>query len=348
MRQALNALPGNLRNRKTLILIAAIFTIAVVGCRGGGASPSASDQVIPVIPPTVPEAACINTTQPDDAPHFADLDFSLLQASIDGLRFYDVVPGIGISPDVADAVTVEYTGWFEDGCMFDTSYTNPNDVTFPLINVIPGWREGIAAMQIGGTRVIEISPELAYGEIGFPPTIPPNTTLIFHVILISRITIAEAQATLEVTRAAATVQAGVAAATAAAANCINDSQPAGAPTFDEIDTSRFALLAPGLRFYEIEHGTGDIPDVTDTVSVEYTGWLDNGCMFDTSYTDEGPITFPLTGVIRGWQDSLATMEVGGTWVVEISPDLGYGEFGFPPTIPGNATLIFHINLISKE
>jgi FKBP-type peptidyl-prolyl cis-trans isomerase len=341
MRQALNSLSGILLDRRTLIVMAAVVTIAVVGCRGGGSNPSEADHELPRIDPTVSASECVNEAQPEDAPQFEDIDHSRFEALEDGLRFYDVVPGTGVKPELIDAVSVELTGWLEDGCMFDTSFTDPQPVILPLINLIPGWRQGIAAMNVGGTRVLEIAPELAFGAVGAPPGIPPNATLILYVELIGKITIEQAQAT-------ATAEAAGVQATSVAANCVNDSQPDVAPTFDDIDMSRFEPLVDGVRFYEIEPGTGVGPDLSEIVSVEYTGWLLDGCMFDSSYRDEGPIVFPLANVIPGWQQGLSAMKAGGTWVIEIVPDLAYGESGAPPSIPANATLIFHVNLIKIE
>ncbi|MDA0232267.1 MAG: FKBP-type peptidyl-prolyl cis-trans isomerase [Chloroflexi bacterium] len=364
MRHAFNSLPSifpdwlNWGDRRALLLIMAAVSIAAVACRGGGSNPSPEDQGLQIIQPTVSASECVNNIQPEGAPRFEDIDFSRFEAAVEGLRFYEVEAGTGDTPELIDAVSVEYTGWLVDGCMFDTSYPNPAPFTFPLINVIPGWQQAFSRMREGAVQVIEIGPELAYGEFGFLPRIPPNATLIFHVNLISRITIAEAEATLEAEIAVATAEAVSASETAIAGgadptqvalgpNCVNQTQPEGAPAFADIDVSRFETLVAGLRFYEIEPGTGDNPSLSDSVSVEYTGWLEDGCMFDTSYPTPGPITFPLANVIAGWQQGLSAMKVGGTWVVEISPELGYGERGSPPVIPGGATLIFHVNLIGK-
>jgi peptidylprolyl isomerase len=339
-------------------LILAAAMIAAVACRGGGSNPSAGDQVLPVIQPTVSDSNCLNTRQPDGAPQFADIDFDRFTAAGDGLRFYDIVEGTGDSPAAFDAVTAEYAGWLDDGCMFDSSFLNGQPATFPLINVIPGWQQTFVSMQVGGTRVVEIPPALAYEEVGLVGVIPPNATLYFYVNLVDNITLEDAQATVtagnaEATATAESVEAtivaggGVVPTASLPTSCVNSRQPAGAPTFDQIDPSRFEPLANGLRYYEIEAGSGDSPSLTDTVSVEYTGWTDNGCMFDTSYPDDGPISFPLSAVISGWQQGLSEMKVGSTWVLEISPDLGYGDRGSAPNIPPGATLIFHVNLIGK-
>lgn len=216
MQFAFNALPGVLRDRRTFILILAVTTIAVVACRGSGSNPSASDQDLPVIDVTVSPAECINNVQPEGAPTFDEIDFDRLQPQQEGLRVYEIEAGTGDTPSIADAVSVEYTGWLENGCMFDTSYPNEGPTTFPLLNVIRGWQQGFSTMQEGGSRVLEIGPDLAYGSTGFLPRIPPNATLIFHVTLINKITIAEAQATVQAEIATATAEAEVVATEVAA------------------------------------------------------------------------------------------------------------------------------------
>ncbi len=365
MRNVLEALPrlspgpfmGLFQDRRSLLLIFTVVTIAVIACgRDTSSAPSAGDQDLPVISVTPQQSQCINHIQPDGAPTFEQIEQDRFEAQADGLRFYDIEVGTGDTPTLADAVSIEYTGWLDNGCMFDTSYPNAEPANFPLLNLIRGWQQSFATMQEGGTRVVEISPDLGYGPTGFPPRIPPNSTLIFHINLINRITIAEAQATVESERAAATAEAADARATIVAggipdslpSSCQNSQQPDDAPAFGDIDFDRLETLVEGVRIYDIKTGSGDSPALTDDVAVEYTGWLETGCIFDTSYPDEGPITFPLSNVIEGWQEGLSTMQPGGIRVIEIQPELAYGARGSGAAIPPNATIIFHVELIGDE
>ena len=80
----------------------------------------------------------------------------------------------------------------------------------------------------------------------------------------------------------------------------------------------------------------------------YTGWLTDGTKFDSSLDRGQPIEFPLTGVIRGWQDGIPGMKPGGVRRLLIPPALGYGMRGAPGAIPPNATLVFEVELLDAR
>jgi FKBP-type peptidyl-prolyl cis-trans isomerase len=117
------------------------------------------------------------------------------------------------------------------------------------------------------------------------------------------------------------------------------SQPA-APAGQEITT------ASGLKYQDLVIGTGAEATVGRTVRVHYTGWLLDGTQVDSSVGGQ-PIEFPLgtPGIIRGWNEGLTGMKVGGKRKLTIPPDLGYGAEGRPPRVPPNATLIFDVELV---
>jgi FKBP-type peptidyl-prolyl cis-trans isomerase FkpA len=105
--------------------------------------------------------------------------------------------------------------------------------------------------------------------------------------------------------------------------------------------------ASGLQFIDIEVGDGASPQKGQTVVVHYTGWLADGTKFDSSVDRGQPFSFVIgTGkVIKGWDEGVATMKVGGKRRLIIPPELGYGAGGYPGVIPGNAQLIFDVELI---
>jgi len=101
----------------------------------------------------------------------------------------------------------------------------------------------------------------------------------------------------------------------------------------------------GLQSEVLRPGTGASPKPTDQVEVHYTGWLLHGVKFDSSRDRGESITFPLNGVIAGWTEGVGLMKVGERRILVIPPQLGYGPRGAPPRIPGNAPLIFEVELL---
>ena len=98
----------------------------------------------------------------------------------------------------------------------------------------------------------------------------------------------------------------------------------------------------------IKEGTGAKPKATDQVKVHYVGTLTNGSKFDSSRDRGEGFTFRLGAgmVIKGWDQGVAGMKVGGLRKLTIPPHLGYGVRGYPPVIPANSTLVFEVELLS--
>ena len=105
-------------------------------------------------------------------------------------------------------------------------------------------------------------------------------------------------------------------------------------------------LESGLQYIVTQEGTGAIPSLTDEVETHYRGTLIDGSVFDSSYDRGEPITFPVTGVIKGWTEALLLMKEGAKWKLFIPSDLAYGSGGAGGVIPPNTALIFDIELIS--
>lgn len=107
-------------------------------------------------------------------------------------------------------------------------------------------------------------------------------------------------------------------------------------------------LADGLQYKVLREGKGASPTVNDTVVVNYEGKLMNGQVFDSSYKRGEPASFPLNGVVKGWQEALTLMKPGAMWMIYLPPELAYGKQGVPGLIGPNETLIFKVELLNVK
>lgn len=112
-------------------------------------------------------------------------------------------------------------------------------------------------------------------------------------------------------------------------------------------TGQPTTTASGLQYWDIVVGTGATAAPGNTVKVHYSGFLTNGTKFDSSRDRGEPFSFPLGAgqVIKGWDEGVAGMKVGGQRQLRIPPQLGYGAAGAGGVIPPNATLIFDVELL---
>lgn len=108
--------------------------------------------------------------------------------------------------------------------------------------------------------------------------------------------------------------------------------------------------ASGLKYTDLKVGDGASPAPGQICVMHYTGWLTDGKKFDSSLDRGQPFEFPIGQgrVIRGWDEGVATMKIGGKRKLVIPPDLGYGDRGAGGVIPGGATLIFEVELLGLK
>jgi peptidylprolyl isomerase len=142
------------------------------------------------------------------------------------------------------------------------------------------------------------------------------------------------------------------AAAVALAPAIGQEQKPAPEQKTEKSETKMHTNPSGLQWTDIKEGTGETPKTGQIVVVDYTGWLfengQKGKKFDSSVDRGQPIEFPIGQgrVIKGWDEGVGSMKVGGKRTLIIPPDIAYGARGRAPVIPPNATLIFDVELIA--
>ena len=129
------------------------------------------------------------------------------------------------------------------------------------------------------------------------------------------------------------------------AACLAGSFATAQPTEKKVITTN-----SGLKYIDEKVGDGALAKAGDQVSVHYTGRLKDGTKFDSSVDRGQPFDFPLGAgrVIKGWDQGVAGMKVGGKRKLTVPPSLGYGARGSPPVIPPNSTLLFEVELLDVK
>lgn len=230
-----------------------------------------------------------------------------------GLEVTFIEQGSGTKAAPGKIVTVHYTGYFENGDIFDSSVERGEPIEFPLGKgmVIPGWEEGIGLLRVGDKAKLFIPYQLAYGESGRGP-IPAKSNLIFDVELIEVREIPQVKAF-------------------------------------NIENKEVITTESGLQYIVVEAGKGKQAEAGRVATVHYTGYLTDGEMFDSSVQRGQTFKFILGQgqVIQGWDEGVQLMSEGSKFRFIIPSDLGYGNREIGP-IPAGSTLIFDVELIKVD
>ncbi len=263
------------------------------------------------IPPNSKLVLEIELLEVKDPPIPAAFEEGDLTTTESGLQFLDLADGSGAEALEKYSVSTAYTLWLktENGYQYIGASEEGQPVQFVLGSgnaPFAGWEEGVRGMKVGGRRLLIVPPALGLGDTPYND-IPANSTLVLEIDLLAA------------------------------------SEPR-LPT--QVDPAKLVTTASGLKYADLQEGSGASPQKGQTVVVHYTGWLEDGTIFDSSLDRSDPIrfTFGTGAVIAGWDEGLATMKVGGKRQLIIPPALGYGDSG-QGSIPGGATLIFEVELL---
>lgn len=223
-----------------------------------------------------------------------------------GLKYWTIKEGTGEPAGTKGRVKMHGTAWLENGRLIGSTRERGLALTSPVSSLLKGWGEAAAEMKKGEIRRLELPPDLAYGEQG-NSMVPPNSTLILEV---------EMEDIL--------------------------------PYIEQASTNGLEVvtLDSGTKYWDLKVGDGAEVKSDSECVVQYTGWLVDGTMFDTSTEKESPYSFNMSrGVIEGWKEGLVGMKVGGKRRLRIPPERAYGNRARGRIIPANSTLIFEIELL---
>lgn len=209
----------------------------------------------------------------------------------------------GTHPKADSRVRVHYTGWTTDGKMFDSSVARGEPIVFGLDEVIPGWTEGVRLMKTGEKRRFWIPVELAYNNAPGAP----QGMLVFDIELLDIV------------------------------------EPPAVPVDVAAPPADAGRSPSGLAFKVLQHGTGTRrPDHDDVVTLQYSGWMTNGRMFDSTYMRGEPATFSIADAVSGFREGVQLMVEGEKRRLWIPEALAYqGQAGAPPGM-----LVFDVELLS--
>lgn len=165
-----------IKKSQIALIASGLMMTGIASCANKAESASETKQSAETVETVVEEPVAAADTDPA-----ADEDYITTPS---GLKYKVIKEGTGKQPAATDIVKVNYEGKFTDGKIFDSSYQRNEPATFPLNRVIAGWTEGLQLMKEGAVYEFYIPYNLAYGEQGNPPVIPPKSDLTFTVELL--------------------------------------------------------------------------------------------------------------------------------------------------------------------
>lgn len=245
-------------------------------------------------------------------PRFVTLDASKVQTTASDIRYQLLAAGEGEALTPSDRFEMRYGVWTPTGefVLNHLGESRPVRVALEQLSM-PFMKDLLGTLKAGGRCVAEVSVAAAFPDVARrPPMLGDLKECIwqFEIVRVFR------------------------------------AMPI--PEFKASDPEKLQKTASGLAYETLREGSGKAPTADDVVQVHYVGWLEDGKVFDSSYERGEEAEFPLRNVIAGWTEGLQLMKEGGMAQFVIPADIAYGADGRPPLIPGGATLVFRIELIS--
>jgi len=223
-----------------------------------------------------------------------------------GLKYSVLTEGHGgRSPNIGDQVRVHYTGWLTNGTVFDSSRMKKIPADFIVGQVIDGWNEGLQLMTVGARYKLSIPYDLAYGEAGHPPIIPPKSDLIFDVELLA-------------------ITPG--------------------PDFVKPSADAQTTTDSGLKYQVLGAGNGTVPAAGTPLEMEFAFWNTSGQLLQCSrhngplYGGAGAFQLPVLS------EASLLMKPGAHLLLEVPPSLAFADRDNGPLLPGGSTTIWQLRL----
>jgi FKBP-type peptidyl-prolyl cis-trans isomerase len=238
-----------------------------------------------------------------------------------GLYIYVENAGSDEKPQLTDYLTLKYTGYLLDGTVFDGTDGQAISFPFPMSNLIMGWQEGIPSFGKGGKGKLIIPPNLGYGDQDSGP-IPANSVLVFDIEIID---FSDSPAPPTITKTA-------------------DYTEEIEGYIKKENIKDITATEDGM-YVKIDNAGGEEkPTLGSFLTLNYTGYLLDGTVFDGTEDTPATFPFPVSQLIPGWQLGIPMFGKGGKGKLIIPPYMGYGDQA-TGEIPANSVLVFDIEVI---
>jgi len=284
--------------------------------------------------------ALMKKEQDDLAKYIKDKNITI-QPTKSGIYFLESVAGKGMKIDTGVWVSVHFKVQLLDGKQLFSSYDRGDPITFEYGKRFdtPGVEEAIGLMKKGGKATVIVPSKLAFGETGRGGVVPPFATMVYELEITNVLTKADHDKTIAADKKKADEK-------------LMKNKGDETANLNKYLKEKGITAKPnpsGIYYIEKVKGSGQKAAAGKTVKVHYTGTLLNGKKFDSSRDRNQPFEFTLGKgqVIKGWDEGVALMNVGGKATLIVPSNMGYGERDMG-SIPPYSTLVFDVELLDVK